>query len=679
MATIGTLNIVLSTSTAKFTSGISSASHSLRGFTSSVSSVKPVLAGLGVALGGAGLAMALKKIVSAGAAFEHQMQAVKAVSGASGKEFAALSAEAQRLGAKTQFTAAQAAEGMEVLAQAGFDTGAILQTIEPTLNLAAAGSVALSEAADVAASTMRSMGIATDQLQTVVDVLAKASSASNADVSGLGEALKTAGPTAHVAGKSLEETVAAIEALSNAGIKGEEAGTALRQIMIKLADRTPEAQKALKSLGVSTLDAQGNIRSFADIADDLNHKLAGMGTGKKLEKLSAIFDARAASAFAAMMGQGGDALRKFESELQNAGGEAAKQAETRMDSLTGSWTKFTSAVEGLSITMMQGTGGWLRALVDWGTTAVTWMNTVWASIGATIGAATSAIWEMVSVGWAAILDLTNTLFGGVFDSTNTGMQDMTELVVVGLAMAEFAFTHWRDIAAIAGLKVIAGVVTLGNQLSHVFTEVIPKTLDWLANNWRDIFFTLFDFTATVFINLGKNIRGAMGEIWDYIKSAGANKLEFTWTPLTEGFVNAVRELPEIADREIGQLEAAMYQDIRTREEALGSDLAGFTAQRLDEFHQRERAAGEKPDFGPGLPPPPTAMPGEAALDAGGGKDARPKALELGTAEAFHAAFGAEKSDSRTFSDMLKQLIKSQRDTERIRLLQEKNNVAAAQF
>jgi minor tail protein len=512
-----------------------------------------------------------------------------------------------------------------------------------------------------------------------VDVLAKASSASNADVGGLGEALKTAGPIAHAAGKSIEETVAAVEAFSNAGIKGEEAGVAMRQIFIKMASQTPEAKKALKQLGISMTDAAGNLRPIADVVDDFNSKLAGMGSGKKLDMLSTIFDARGAAHFAALLGQGGQALRDFEADLKNSTGAAAEQADTRMDSLSGDWTKFGNAVSGLAISITSGTSGGLRAIVQFATGSINWINAMWTSIDQTFGAGLQAVWQMAATVWSGVKEVTADLLGASVADLGGSMQSISEMVVVGLAVCEFAFLHWKDLAAIAFLKVALGVVTLGNQIAHVFTSVIPATLDWLLTNWREIFFTIADFTMTVFINLGQNIRNVMSAVWDFLttgSTAGFDP-EKIWQPLTEGFISTVRKLPEIADRQLSATEIGLGMAITAKENELGKEFSGFVGQRLTEFQARQAAAGQGPDSK--APAAPQLDLPDNKAPAGIGESKKNDALEMGSKEAFHAAFGGKDASAVTLKSILRAAQQQQIDTQRVRQIQEKNQTQVASF
>ena len=297
------------------------------------------------------------------AQFESQMARVKALSGATGDQFARLETEAKRLGATTVFSASQAAEAMSYFALAGFDVDQILTAIGPTLDLAAAGQIEIAEAADIAAKIMAGMGIAAEDLGGAVDVMAKAMTTANTDLSMLGEAFKYVGPIAKSAGISLEEITAAIQLLSNAGVQGEMAGTTLRGMLLSLTSPSAEASKELQRLGVRVTDEAGNVRSLADILADLEGALSGVGSGEKLRVLGTIFPARQAAGAAELVAQGAEKLRAATAALGDASGTASQIAGTQLDTLKGDVTILLSALEGVAIAVGEAFGTELRTAV----------------------------------------------------------------------------------------------------------------------------------------------------------------------------------------------------------------------------------------------------------------------------------------------------------------------------
>ena len=325
---------------------------------------KTALAALGVAAGAAAVGLAFRKMVRAGAGFEHTMARVKALTGATGDAFEALRRQAKQLGITTQFSASQAGEAMAFFALAGHDVQSILNEMPATLNLAAAGQLQVGEAADIAAKIMAGMGHSASMLQRDVDILAAAFTTSNTDLRMLGDAMSYVGPVARGLEKPLEEVTAAIQVLSNAGLQGEKAGSALRMMLLKMANPTKQAQKVMKQLGVSFVDSTGQMKALPTIIDNLNRSMKGLGAGARVGVLAQLFEARAATGAVSLLEAGGDALRDFQTALENAGGTAERVAKTQLDTLTGDWVKMKSALEGLAITIYEDIQPGLRLLVQ---------------------------------------------------------------------------------------------------------------------------------------------------------------------------------------------------------------------------------------------------------------------------------------------------------------------------
>lgn len=283
------------------------------------------------------------------AQFEKRMALVNVITGATASQFDQLEASAKNLGATTLFTARQAAEGMEILAKAGFSVNQILTATPEVLNLAAAANIELAEASDIVVGIMSGYGKTAEEVGKANDVLVKTFTSTNVTVSDLGETFKLAGPIAKTAGIEFEELSAAIGILGNAGIKGSLAGTALRKAILSFAAPTPKAQAQMKRLGLEVLDAEGNMRPLADILDVL-----GTERGPALLKaLKDIIGIRPAAALAKLTEEGGDALRKLTEELRQSGGTAKKIADTQINTLSGQFTILKSKVESVSIEIGQ--------------------------------------------------------------------------------------------------------------------------------------------------------------------------------------------------------------------------------------------------------------------------------------------------------------------------------------
>ena len=234
--------------TSKWESGLKAAKSGLRTFEDETSTTADKFAAVGTSLGSVGKTLTVgvtAPLVGLGAAavkmgndFEAQMSRVKAISGATEEQFGSLNDLALKLGAETAFSASEAAMGMENLASAGFTVQEIIDSLPGVLDLAASSGTDLATATEIAASAVRGFGLEADQTGHVADVFAEAAARTNAQTEDMGEAMKYIAPVAAAMGQSLEETAAAVGIMSDAGIKGSQAGTSLRGAFSRLAKPT---------------------------------------------------------------------------------------------------------------------------------------------------------------------------------------------------------------------------------------------------------------------------------------------------------------------------------------------------------------------------------------------------------------------------------------------------------
>lgn len=317
---------------------------------------------LGAIGAGAAAGFGLYKVLSTFAEFEQRMARVQAVTGVTNRVFRSLWNEAKRLGATTAFSANQAAEAMGNFAVAGFKSHEIIKAMEPTLNLAAAGQLDMATASDIVAKTMKGMQLEADELTRAVDVMANAFTTANTDLPMLGEAFKQVGPIGTAAGASIEQITASIMAMSDAGIQGGAAGTALRNLFLRIQSQPREVAKVFEKLGIEIADSGGNMKSMSVIIDELNAKMASYTPVQRNAMLMAIAGTRASAALNTLMAEGGAALRDRESDLKREG-TAAQIAARQMDTFKGSWTVLMSALEGAAIDLGETLAPSFRAIV----------------------------------------------------------------------------------------------------------------------------------------------------------------------------------------------------------------------------------------------------------------------------------------------------------------------------
>ena len=290
--------------------------------------------------------------------FSQEMSTVRAVTGATQEQFEALNETAQTLGRNTRFTATQAAEGMTFLARAGFDTNEVLQTIEGTLTLAQAGALGLGRAADIASNVLKGFNLEADETGRVVDVLALAANSSNTNVEQLGSAMSFVAPVAAGLGVSIENTAAAIGELSNAGVQGTRAGTALRTIFLQLISPTTAAEEVLDKFNLTAADVNVQSRGLGPVLDTLAK--SGVGIADAGELVGTRF---AAALNVLIKGRG--EVNKLTGEFELAEGSAAEFARVMDDNLNGAFLRTISAIQGFVIRLGEnGATGALRSFFE---------------------------------------------------------------------------------------------------------------------------------------------------------------------------------------------------------------------------------------------------------------------------------------------------------------------------
>lgn len=317
-----------------------------------------------------GIGKLFSEAVKTGMDFEAQMSRVKAISGATGEEFAKLKEQAKQLGADTAFSATEAAEGMENLASAGFSTSEIIAAMPGMLDLAASSGEDLASSADIAASTLRGFGLEASSAGHVADVLAKNAAETNAAVADTGEAMKYVAPVAKSMGIEFEETAAAIGIMADAGIKGSQAGTTLRGALSRIAKPTKAMQETMDSLGLSFYDSNGKMKSLADITEMLETKMSGLTDEQKNQALITLFGQESLSGMMALMDRGSGEVRKLTDEYKNCDGSAKDMAKTMQDNLSGAVEEFGGSVESLGIEIFENIKGPLKKAVGVGTTEI---------------------------------------------------------------------------------------------------------------------------------------------------------------------------------------------------------------------------------------------------------------------------------------------------------------------
>jgi TP901 family phage tail tape measure protein len=374
---LGTMRGRLEIDSSGVNKGFTQAQAAQAGFLGGLKRATPALTavGKGMTLVGAAAIAGFAIAVKTSADFEKRISAVGAVSGATGKELDSIRQKALQLGKDTKFSATEAALAMEELAKAGVSTSDIMGgAADATVALAAAGEVELPRAAEIAANAMNVFNLEAEQMPMVADRIAGAANASAISVDEFAMSMQQSGAAAKLAGIGFEDMTTAIALMGNAGIKGSDAGTSLKTMLLNLNPTTEKQKNLMKELGLVTedgankfFDAAGNAKGLGQIAGELNTALKGMTKQQKLATLETLFGSDAIRAAAVLTDAGAKGFENLGDKIGKI--KAADVAAKRMDNLAGSIELFKGSLETALIQTGAPFQAGIRTLVD-GATSV---------------------------------------------------------------------------------------------------------------------------------------------------------------------------------------------------------------------------------------------------------------------------------------------------------------------
>ena len=310
------------------------------------------------------------KAVQTGANFDKSMAQVAATMGKTTDEIQDLRDFAQKMGSTTAFSASQAADALNYMALAGYDSKKSMSMLPNVLNLASAGNMELATASDMVTDAQSALGLSMKETEGLVDKMAKASSKTNTSVSQLGQGILTVGGTAKNLKGGTTELAQALGLLADNGVKGAEGGTALRNILLNLTPKSDKAADAFEKLGLNAYDADGKMRPLQDIFADLNKGLEGMSDKEKTSTLAAIFNKVDLKSVNALLATSTERWDEVSDAIDKSKGAASQMAETQLDNLQGDITLLKSAWEGLQIGISDNVTPALREFVQFATKGV---------------------------------------------------------------------------------------------------------------------------------------------------------------------------------------------------------------------------------------------------------------------------------------------------------------------
>lgn len=377
--------------------------------------------------------------VRAGMDFDSSMSQVAATMGTTVDQITDLRDFAQEMGQTTAFSATEAADALNYMALAGYDADTSMQMLPQVLNLAAAGGMDLATASDMVTDSQTALGLSLSETETLVDQMAKTASTTNTSVAQLGDAILTVGGTAQFMSGGTDELNSVLGIMADNGIKGAEAGTHLRNMILSLSSPTTDAQATLDALGVSIFDAEGNMRSWSEIFPEISTAMDDLTSEERVTALSSIFNTRDVAAATALMSTSVDRWEEVGVAIDGAAGSAQQMADTQLDNLAGDITLFQSALEGAKITLSDSLTPSLRDFVQMGTTGLSEvsagfqegglsgaMEALGSWLSDAIGMIVESMPEMIEAG----AQLLGALGQGLIDNAPQILQAITDVIVM---------------------------------------------------------------------------------------------------------------------------------------------------------------------------------------------------------------------------------------------------------
>ena len=323
--------------------------------------------------------------VKTAASFEDGMASVQATLGITSDATAQLNGEtvnvmdsletlARDMGAKTKFSATEAAEAINILAMAGYDTNQIYSGLPQLLSLAAAGDLEIASAADITTGILAGFNMETTESAEVVDKLAKLASSAKGNVSSFGAGLSTVAGQAQTTGQSFDDMAAALGILGNNNVSASEGGKMLQRVLKNLYQPTSAGSAALSALGVSAYDAEGKARALPEVLQDLQQAMAGMNDEAKNASMAQIFDVAAIRGANALIGSAGAAFDELKGKILDSKDAAQQMADVRMETLGGQLQILKSQAEEAGISFGKALMPQIKELVQKAQKAADWIN-----------------------------------------------------------------------------------------------------------------------------------------------------------------------------------------------------------------------------------------------------------------------------------------------------------------
>ena len=483
-------------------------------------SVTAPIAGVGIAA------------VKTAADYESAMSNVQAITGATGDDFKKLTQLGKDLGASTAWSAQECAEAMQYTGMAGWTAKENIDGLKGILDLASASGTDLARTSDIMTDAISAFGYKASDSAKFADVMTKACTSANVSVDTLGESYKYCGAICGTMGYSIDEVTTSLAVMGNMGIKGSQAGTALKNAISNMAAPTKNMKAAMDDLGISIVNQDGSMKSWGDVIKNLQGSFKGLTQDQQAAYAKQLFGKESMAGMLAIINTSTSDYNALADSIKNSGGAANDAAQTQLNNLNGQLTLLKSALEGAAITIGDKLLPYIKNAVGWVQKATDWFNGLsdaqvsmimkFAGIAAAIGPALLIFGKLVStVGkvYSTFGKVTAAIYkaGGVIGLI-TSPAGIVIAVLAGVAAAAFLIIkNWDKIKPVV-MRVKDAFSSVMPQIKGVISNAI-NALSPVIKTVVGTITTIVPIISRTFATVAQNLSPVVKTIANAIKAA----------------------------------------------------------------------------------------------------------------------------------------------------------------
>jgi TP901 family phage tail tape measure protein len=464
-----------------------------------------------------------------GVTFESSMSKVAATLGTTTDKIGELETLAKEMGSSTKFSASQAAEGINYMAMAGWDTNQIMKGLPAVLNLAAAGGMELGAASDIVTDAMTGLGLGADKAGWMVDLMAKTASSANTSVEQMGNAMIIVAGQANALGIGADELSLALGHMANAGIKGELAGQHLSAGIRQLVNPTKKQQEYMEKYGVALQKNEDGTVNLTDTMQNMRDSLNGLDGVTKAQVMSVLLGADAQKSWAAIVNASQEDFDKLADSIANSEGAGQKMADTMSDNLEGKLLSLQSAIEGVFIELYEHMKPALEAIVD----GIMAMVQAFASLSPKTQA-----FIVLLAGFAIAIGPILIAIGSFIKALG-----FVKAALAAVKIASFGALSIWILIAVAVAALVLAIIFYWDEIVAVTKAVWDTIATYMKDLWSGISETaseVWGAIAEFFTTLWQGISDTATEVWTVIATFFTDlwegiktSTEETWTAITD--------------------------------------------------------------------------------------------------------------------------------------------------